>query len=650
MIIFNIGFTHSTLSFFFYIKKYFFYLFIYCQKNVILIYIIFKFNHPTQLKGLIYLEQTLKHRSDVLPENTWAIEDYFKTTDAFETKFKTFTNALENLDQYKNQLHKSKEQLLNCLEEQNQLALAFDHLYTYATMKFHEDSDNSTSQTLSLRCDNLLTQFAEKTAFIIPEIMEIPSDLLESYLQDESFKKYQHYFHSMLRKKAHTLSQKEEELLAKAFDLTSSPETIFSMLNDADMTFSEIKDSKGNTVELTKGRYITFLEDENRAVRKSAFDTLYASYTAQKNTLAATYYASVKSDVFQAQVRKYDSAKAMALYDDNIPLSVYDTLVETVHAHLPLLHRYLAIRKQELQLDELHMYDLYAPLVKEVDETISYTSAKEQVLASLKILGKDYTDALEKGFNERWIDVYENKGKRSGAYSWGSFGVHPFVLLNHNDTINSMFTLTHEMGHALHSYFTWKTQPFLYSGHKIFVAEVASTCNEGLLMQHLLQSTTDKKMRKYLINYFLEQFRGTLFRQTMFAEFESITHSMVENGEPLTADTLNGIYRKLNRLYFGEDIVIDDAIDIEWARIPHFYNAFYVYQYATGFSAAMALTKKIFHNEIGAKENYLAFLSKGDSAYSIDLLKGAGVDLSSPTPIKEALELFKSLLDEFETL
>ncbi|MFI3174796.1 MAG: oligoendopeptidase F [Bacillota bacterium] len=594
--------------------------------------------------------QTLKHRSDANQKDTWAIEDYFKTIEEFEEKFQSFANSLENLDQYKNQLQQSKENLLHCLEEQNRLSLDFDHLYTYATMKFHEDSDNSKSQTLSLRCDSLLTKFSEKTAFVVPEIMEIPSEVLENYLQDEAFAKYRHFFHSLLRKKSHTLSQKEEELLAKTGELTSSAETIFAMINDADMVFADIKDGKGETVALTKGRYITFLEEHNRDVRKAAFESLYQSYQAQRNTLASTYYASVKSDVFQSEVRNYDSAQAMALHDDNIPLSVYDTLVETVHAHLPLLHRYLAIRKKELNLDELHMYDLYAPLVKEVDEKISYDSAKEQVRASLKILGTEYTEALEKGFNERWIDVYENKGKRSGAYSWGSFGVHPFVLLNHNDTINSMFTLTHEMGHALHSYFTWKTQPYLYSGHKIFVAEVASTCNEGLLMQHLLQSTTDKKMRKYLINYFLEQFRGTLFRQTMFAEFESITHRMVENGEPLTADGLCEIYRKLNRQYFGDDIILDEAIDIEWARIPHFYNAFYVYQYATGFSAAMALTKKIFRKEVGAKEAYLAFLSKGDSEYSIDLLKGAGVDLSSPTPIKEALELFKTLLDEFEEL
>lgn len=427
-----------------------------------------------------------------------------------------------------------------------------------------------------------------------------------------------------------------------------APQNIFTMLNDADIRFGEITDADGETVPLTKGRYVTFLENSDRRVRKEAFTSLYNTYFSQKNTLAATYAASVKSDVFFAKARNYSSARKMALADDNIPLSVYDNLIDTVHQYLPLMHRYVALRKKLLGLDEVHMYDLYAPLVSEANVKITFEEAKETVLRALDVLGTTYTDALKMGMESGWIDVYENEGKRGGAYSWGSYGVHPFVLLNHNDTVNSMFTLAHEMGHALHSWFTWQTQPYLYSGHKIFVAEVASTCNEALLMEYLLNTTKDQNMRKYLVNYYLEQFRGTLFRQTMFAEFEKITHEMVENGEPLTWENMNQIYHDLNRLYFGDDIVIDPQIDIEWARIPHFYNAFYVYQYATGYSAAIALSRKILTEGQPAIDAYLDFLSKGDSEYSIDLLKGAGVDMSKKDAIENAMVVFERLLDEME--
>ena len=411
-----------------------------------------------------------------------------------------------------------------------------------------------------------------------------------------------------------------------------------------------MKNADGEEMELTKGRYVTFLESPDRNVREQAFRNLYAVYLSQKNTLAATYAASVKSDAFFASARSYGSSMQMALADDNIPLSVYDSLIETVHQYLPLLHRYVSIRKKELGVEDLHMYDLYVPLVADADVKIPYEQAKETVKKALAVMGEEYAAALEHGMESGWIDVYENKGKRGGAYSWGSYGVHPFVLLNHNDTINSMFTLAHEMGHALHSFFTWKKQPYLYADHKIFVAEVASTCNEALLMEYLLENTEDRSMRKYLINYFLEQFRGTLFRQTMFAEFEKITHAMVEAGEPLTWEGMNRIYRELNLKYFGDDIVVDEEIDIEWARIPHFYNAFYVYQYATGYSAAIALSRRILQKGQPAIDDYLDFLSKGSSEYSIDLLKGAGVDLSTPAPIENAMQLFKELLDEFEQL
>lgn len=596
------------------------------------------------------MKKTLPHRKDVAQQNKWNIEDFYTTNQEFEDTFSSFRNQISELDKFKNKLGASSKDLLDCLNLNLELSKTLDQLYTYANMRLHEDSNDSSAQTISMRSKTLLTEYSTATAFITPEILSIPEDTLQSYLKEDKFQEFAHYFHSLLRQKAHTLSEKEEFLLAQASDISRSPQNIFTMLNDADITFPTIKDDNNEDVELTKGRYVTFLESPNQEVRKNAFKALYETYNKQKNTLATIYYSSVKSDVFYSKARNYNSAREQALADDNIPLSVYDNLIETVHKNLPLLHRYIAIRKKELNLDELHMYDLYAPLVPEVDIKISYEEAKIKVRDSLKILGSSYIEALDKGFDEGWIDVYENKGKRGGAYSWGSYGVHPFVLLNHNDTINSMFTLAHEMGHALHSYFTWEKQSYLYSGHKIFVAEVASTCNEALLMDYLLDNTNDAKTRKYLINYFLEQFRGTLFRQTMFAEFEKITHEMVENGEPLTCEILNKIYSDLNHQYFGNDVIIDEDIHLEWARIPHFYNAFYVYQYATGYSSAIALANKIQTEGEPAIKDYLNFLSKGDSEYSIDLLKGAGVDLSTPAPIEQAMNLFEKLLDEMEKL
>ena len=598
------------------------------------------------------MKHSLPERKAVKPEYKWHIEDYYKTDAQWEKVFLELQEKLPEMAAFSGHLGDSPQTLLNCLNKNGEFSLILDQLYTYANMRLHEDSTDAFYQGMAARAEMLLIQYSAMVSFLSPEIIELPEDTLAAFRTELSseLKIYDHYFHTLLRQKAHTLSPAEEELLAKASELGGAPQNIFTMLNDADTKFPMVTDDEGNKTELTKGRYVTFLESPNRAVREEAFKALYSVYLSQKNTLAATYSASVKSDVFFAKARKYDSSRAMALSDDNIPLSVYDTLIETVHENLPLLHRYVDIRKKTLGVEELHMYDLYVPLVSEADVKISYEEAKATVAKSLHVLGEDYSKALDFGMNGGWIDVYENKGKRGGAYSWGSYGVHPFVLLNHNDTINSMFTLAHEMGHALHSHFTWAKQPYLYSGHKIFVAEVASTCNEALLMEHLLEETKDKTMRKYLLNYFLEQFRGTFFRQTMFAEFEKITHEMAEQGEPLTWEGLNSIYRELNRKYYGDSITLDEEIDIEWARIPHFYNAFYVYQYATGYSAAIALSRKILDEGTPAINAYLDFLSKGDSEYSIDLLKGAGVDLSTADPIQKALSLFKELLDEFETL
>jgi len=598
------------------------------------------------------MNHTIPERKDTDPRFRWHIEDYFRTDADWEAAYTAMEAEIPAMASFHGKLAESAETLLSCLKKNEDLSLKLDHIYTYANMRMHEDSADAFYQGMASRAEMLLIRYSAAMSFLTPEIIAIPEEKLAAFREEKSadFAIYDHFFHTLLRQKAHTLTPAEENLLAKAAEMGGAPQQIFTMLNDADITFPSIKTEEGEELELTKGRYITFLESPDRSIREQAFKNLYSVYLSQKNTIAATYSSSVKSDVFFAEARKYESAMEMALSDDNIPLSVYDNLIETVNKNLPLLHRYVSIRKKELGLDELHMYDLYVPLVPDADVKIPYAEAKKTVKEALSVMGEEYSAALEQGLEGGWIDVYENKGKRGGAYSWGSYGVHPFVLLNHNDTINSMFTLAHEMGHALHSFFTWKKQPYLYADHKIFVAEVASTCNEALLMEHLLKTTENKVMRKYLINYFLEQFRGTLFRQTMFAEFEKITHSMAEKGEPLTWEGMNKIYRDLNIKYFGEDIVIDPEIDIEWARIPHFYNAFYVYQYATGYSAAIALSRKILNEGQPAIDAYLDFLSKGDSEYSIDLLKGAGVDMSAAEPIENAMQLFKELLDEFETL
>lgn len=598
------------------------------------------------------MNHSIPARTETDPLFHWHIEDYFANDTLWEEAFSSLEAAIPTLSTFSGKLADSADTLLSCLQKNQELSLQLDHIYTYANMRLHEDSANAFYQGMASRAELLLIHYSAAISFLTPEIIAIPEEKLSAFRKEKAanFAVYDHFFHTLLRQKAHTLTPAEETLLAKAAELGGAPQHIFTMLNDADISFPAIKTADGEELELTKGRYITFLESPERDIRKQAFENLYSVYLSQKNTIAAAYASSVKSDVFFAQARKYDSAMEMALADDNIPLSVYDSLIDTVNKHLSLLHRYVSIRKKELGVEHLHMYDLYVPLVAEADAKIPYAEAKETVKKALAVMGEEYSAALEHGLESGWIDVYENKGKRGGAYSWGSYGVHPFVLLNHNDTINSMFTLAHEMGHALHSFFTWKKQPYLYADHKIFVAEVASTCNEALLMEYLLKTTEDKTMRKYLINYFLEQFRGTLFRQTMFAEFEKITHAMTEQGQPLTWEGMNQIYHNLNVKYFGEDIIIDSEIDIEWARIPHFYNAFYVYQYATGYSAAIALSRKILNEGQPAIDAYLDFLSKGTSEYSIDLLKGAGVDLSTAEPIENAMKLFEELLDAFEQL
>ena len=458
---------------------------------------------------------------------------------------------------------------------------------------------------------------------------------------------YKRYFELIFRKEEHILDADKEELLAGVNDLSETPSDIFAMFNNADIRFDDITDKNGESHQLTHGKYTAYLRSKDRTLRENAFKKLYEKYGNYRNTLAAAYRGNLKQHNFYAKVRKYDSGMQYSLSDANIPVRVYNSLIDATHENIGLLHRYISLRKKVMDVSELHMYDLYVPMVSDVNMNIDYEEAKQIVIKGLAPLGEDYINELKGGLSGGWIDVYENEGKRTGAYSWGAYGTHPYVLLNHQNDLNSVFTLAHEMGHALHTYYSDANQPYIYAGYKIFVAEVASTCNEALLVNYLIKNSKSENEKKYLINYFLEQFRTTFFRQTMFAEFEKITHEKCAAGQTLTADVLCGIYKELNAFYFGEDAVIDDEIALEWARIPHFYTPFYVYQYATGFAAAVSISSAILSGNEDVLLGYRTFLKSGGSLDPIDLLKLCGVDMLTPEPVNEAMKVFESLLNQF---
>ena len=586
-------------------------------------------------------------REEIPQQYKWKMEDMYESNEAWEADFEKLQKGIEELKQFEGTLEKSAENLLKMQETCDELNQLAEKVYVYANQRLHEDTSNAYYQGLSGRAQMLLVQMSEAGSYIEPEILNISEEKLEEILKTETIAKYETYYRRLLRRKEHVLSKEMEELLAGAAEVAEGPKDIFMMFNNADIKFPVIAGEDGEPVEITHGKYVKLLESQDREVRKAAFMGLYETYGKFKNTLAATYCANVKQAGFFAKARKYESSLNDALDGSAIPVEVYDSLIESVHAHLPALHEYVKVRKEKLGVEELHMYDLYVPMVGEADKKIPYEEAKEVVLNGLAPLGEDYLEFLKKGFNEGWIDVYENEGKRSGAYSWGAYGTHPYVLLNYQDNLNNVFTLAHEMGHALHSYHSDEAQDYIYAGYKIFVAEVASTCNEALLIRYLLDNSKDNKEKAYLLNYFLEQFRGTLFRQTMFAEFEKIAHAKSEAGEPLTAEVLCDIYYELNKQYFGEDIVVDKEIALEWARIPHFYTPFYVYQYATGFSAAIAISSKILRGEPGIVEKYKKFLSSGSSLDCIDLLKICDVNMTTKEPVEEALKVFEDTLEEF---
>lgn len=591
-------------------------------------------------------------REEVDKKYKWAIEDLFQTDEEWKAEYQLTKELMTKVSDYQGKLSESADTLLEFYKLEDEIAGHFERVYVYANQKYHEDTSNSLYQDFSNQASTLEVMINSAFSFAVPEILAIPEATIKLFLtSNKELQLYEFSLKELIRHKPHVLSTEMEELLADTGVMAEAPSIIFSMFNNADIKFPEIEDENGEKVAITHARYGIFMESTNRRVRKEAFEGLYSSYINFKNTLAATYNANIKKEAFLAKARKYPSTLAMKLDDSNVPIDVYTNLIHAVHENLPLMHRYVSLRKKALGIDELHMYDIGTPIVKDANIKIKFEEAKDIVYKGLAPLGEEYRTVLKEGFSNRWIDIYENEGKKSGAYSWGAYGTHPFVLLNYQENLRNVFTLAHEMGHAIHRYYSDAALPIRYAGYKIFVAEVASTCNEALLMEYLLDNTKSKKERAYLINYFLEQFKSTLFRQTMFAEFEMITHQMFLDSESLTADSLCRIYRELNVKYFGDDIVIDSEIDMEWARIPHFYKPFYVYQYATGYSAAIALSRKIMKEGEPAVEDYInKFLSGGSSDYPIELLKKAGVDMSKKEPVNDALALFGKLLDEMDEL
>ena len=592
----------------------------------------------------------IRERCEIPVEDTWAIEDLYATDETWEQELTSLSEDEKVLTEFNGKLADSAESLYAYLERTEAVNAKAELLGNYCMRRADVDTRDAKYQAMVGKFMSVVVGLSAATSFETPEIMAISDESLDGfYTVYPKLERYRRYLTDLRRRKAHVLSPAEEKLLAAAGELALAPDNIYGMFADADISFPDAIDAEGKPHPLTQGTFVPCQESPDRVLRKSAYENLYRTFAKFKNTAAATLNAQNKQLKFFAEARKYNNAFEASLDRTNVPTSVYLNLIEAVHKNFDKMHRYVRLRKKLLGVDELHFYDVYTPLVADVDKKIPYSGAKQTIYDALAPLGDDYRKVLREGFDSRWIDVYQNVGKRSGAYSAGA-AVHPYVLMNYSGTLDSQFTLAHEMGHALHSYYSNKNQNSIDSDYVIFVAEVASTCNEALLMEYLLSKTTDKKERAYLINHFLDQFKGTLYRQTMFAEFELNIGRMVAEGKTLTADVLCDEYRRLNEAYYGPDMIVDDEIAMEWARIPHFYYNYYVFQYATGYSAAIALSRKILNEGETAVKDYLNFLSGGCSKSPIDLLKGAGVDMTSPAPVEEALQLFGTLLDEMEAL
>ena len=596
-------------------------------------------------------EKKLRKRDEIPQEYKWKLEDMYASDELWEDETKKVSVLAADIAKLDGHLSDDAGKLLDFFKKQDELTYYMGRIVVYSNERSHEDTAVSKYQAYVSKAESLSVEVASALSFADPQILQIPKEKLEQFYTDEpQLLHYKRAIDETMRRKEHTLSQAEENILAQTGEMAAAPENIFSMFNNADIKFPYITDVEGNKIRITHGNFIDFLSSKDRSLRKQVFRGVYDSYKKWSNTVSAMYISKLKNDVFYATVRKYDSPRAMYLADGDIPESVYDNLIGTVHAHLPALHRYMSVRKKLLGVEHLHMYDLFAPIVDNAQTSYTYGQAKELVAKALAPMGEEYVSILKKGMESGWIDVYENENKRSGAYSWGAYGTHPYVLLNYVDNLDSVFTLAHEMGHAMHTYFSNENQSITYAGYLIFVAEVASTCNESLLMHYMLEHCDDENEKKYLMAHYLDGFRTTLFRQAQFAEFEHIAHKKMQAGEPVTKEVLNQLWHDLNVQYYGPDMVVDDEISYEWMRIPHFYTPYYVYQYSTGYSAAVAFSSRILNEGKPAVDTYINnFLSGGCSKSPIDLLKSAGVDMSTPKPVDEALEVFEQYLERFET-
>ncbi|XZJ89572.1 oligoendopeptidase F [Clostridium perfringens] len=592
----------------------------------------------------------LRRRDEIPERDKWRIDKIYETPAKWNEELSKLKEEAPKLKDFEGKLG-NKEDLKAFLLLNEKLSRKLGKLYVYAHMRSHEDTSNPEMQSLVNKIDPYSAEFSSYTAYFVPEILSLKEGTIENFInEDNDLKQYKIYFEMILNEKPHILSKEVESVLASVSDCLGAPESIYSMLTNSDMTFGEIVDESSRKVELTEGNYISFIKSKDRKVREAAFKLLFGTYKKYENTLATSLTSSIKNFVFESKTRKYNSSLEASLKPNNIPVEVYYNALKTVDENMDALHRYVRIKKKLLNLEEIHMYDLYVPVIECKKEHLEYKDAISLVEEGLKPLGKEYLDIFNEGINEGWIDVYENKGKRSGAYSWGSYDTMPYVLLNYNYELNDASTLAHEMGHSIHSYYTRKTQPYIYGDYSLFCAEVASTTNEILLIHHLIEKETDKNKKLYLINQELEQIRTTVFRQLMFAEFELKTHEAIENGESLTSEVLCKMWKDINIKYFGEDMNVDEEISIEWARIPHFYSDFYVYQYATGYAAASSFANSILSKGEEAVEKYKGFLKAGGSMYPIDTLKMAGVDMTTSKPLKDTLDRFNELLDMLEEI
>ena len=587
-------------------------------------------------------------RSTIENKFKWTIDEMYPNEESIEKDIQKVKELIEEVKRYKGILADSEENIFKALNISEEASRILQNLYVYTHMKSHEDTRINKNQSNATKIDMLSTELSMATSYMVPEIIAMDSEKLENYLKTEKLSHYKKYVDDILRLKPHTLNEREEELLAAVADLSGVPENVYDMLSFADLKFPEIEDENGEKVRVTHSNFSLFLKSKDARVRKDAFEAMYGVYGQYKNTFASTLYGGIKSEIFYAKTRKYESALQGSLFQDNVSVNVYNNLIDAVHENLDTLNDYIDLKKKFLGLDKINMYDLYVPLTENFDMEISYEKAQEIILEALKPLGEEYLENVKKAFAEGWIDVYGNEGKQGGAYSWGSYDSKSYILMSYKDDLNSLFTLIHEMGHSMHSFYSKNNQPYLYSGYKIFVAEVASTLNELLLINYLLKNAKSKEERVYLLNYYLEQFRTTVYRQTMFAEFEKICHGKVEEGEPLTAEDFNNIYYDLNKKYYGESCEVNEEIALEWARIPHFYSNFYVYKYATGFSAASALSKQILEEGESAVSRYKEFLKSGGSEFPLDQLRKAGVDMEKKESVDEALHVFKDLVKQLE--